>query len=232
MKLGVSITAFNEKDIVSIIQQYEGIADKIIVAVSEKPWFGDVKADDTFERALTTTAKVFKKDWRTEAEQRNFTMDHMRDMDYVIVSHCDTWLLREQLDFLKTLDLDNLHYGVESYTYWKDFQTVIYPYITLPTFLVRSDAVFTDKINIKDQVANPDSLFIDCYHTSWIGTDEEILKKIQTYSHADEISSDWFENVWKKWKHGDQNFAPTNPQDFMKTITKKMPEEILRRING
>lgn len=230
MKLGVSITAFREKHIVPIIKQYEGIADKIVVSVSKKPWFGNLKPDDTARRAVEeTSACVISKPWDNEADQRNETMEYMRDMDYIIVSHCDTWFERRELELLKHLnDLTDLHYGCYVRTYWKNYNTVIYPHLGLPTILVRSDARFTHMINIQDQSAEPECLPVFCHHVAWVKTDEEIKEKIGSYSHANEISGDWYNNVWKKWKSDMENFGITKPEDFKKAVkgVYTLPKEI------
>lgn len=231
MKLGVSITAFREKDIVPIIQQFEGIADKIIVSVSKRPWYGELEGDDTAHRALEdTSACIIQKAWDTEEQQRNETMSYMRDMDYVIVSHCDTWFTRDDLEKLKAMELTDLHYGCEVKTYWKDSRMVITPPLGLPTILVRSDAVFEHLINIQNQEADPQVLPITCYHTSWIKTDKEVLDKIRSYSHADEIAKGWYQDVWLNWKDTMTNFGPTNPADFQTVQIDPLPIEIYKRL--
>lgn len=228
MKLGVSITAFREKNIVPIIKQYEGVVDRIVVTVGKAPWKGGHMADDTARRAVEQTgAIVISKEWVTEQDQRNEAMDLLRDMDYVITSHCDTWFTQSDLQKLKNTEgLLDLHYTAEVLTYWKDYETIIYPHIGLPTLIVRSDAVFTHYIDIAGQLAEPFGLPITCYHTSWVKTDEEVLEKIQSYSHADEIVQNWYNDIWLGWKPHMQNFGPTKPEDFQSTKKKLLPKEI------
>lgn len=232
MKLGVSITAFREKHIIPIIHQYEGIADKIVVAVSKTPWFGPIKPDNTAEKAYNTSAIVLEYDWKTEAEQRNWTMSEMKDCDYVIVSHCDTFFTANDLKKIKEqlTTASDLHYTCNVKTYWKNYDTVIDPDIGLPTLFVRKDAVFTNAINVKDQLANPKKLDAICYHTSWVKSDEEVLTKILSYSHASEIPKGWYEECWLKWHEGMMNFAPTNRKDYRTTRIDPLPEEIRRKL--
>lgn len=229
MKLGVSITAFNEKDIVKAIKQYEGIADRIVVTVSEDPWYGDYTPDDTaIKCVMETSAIVCRQSWEKEHEQRNFAMDLMRDMDYVITSHADTFFTRSALRVLKNLELTDLHYGCTVYMYWKDYESVVFPYIGLPTLIVRSDAVFTHLLNIEHQLAAPKELPIICYHLSWVKTDEEVKQKLASYSHANEIVDGWYRNVWKKWTPDMTNFGPTEPKDYQSIVKHPLPEEIRR----
>lgn len=231
MKIGVSITAFNEPLIVPIIKQYEDIADRVVVTVSKKPWYGDYEKDNTAYRAVRDTRSyVIHKEWDSEHDQRNEAMDVMRDMDYIITSHCDTWFTPDDLVAFKNMELEDLHYTCKVLTYWKDYDTVLYPNIGLPTLFVRSDAVFTKMINIQNQLAEPKELPITCYHTSWVKTDEEVLQKIRTYSHADEIQKDWYERVWRNWNDTMTDFGPTNPKDFHSVKKHSLPAIIRQRL--
>lgn len=230
MKLGVAIPAFREKHIVSIVQQFEGIADKIVVTCPKVSWYGDMENDDTAERAVRkTSAIVIQQEWKVEHEQRNFMMNLLKDMDYVLTSHCDTWFTREDLLKLKELTLTDLHYTSTVLTYWKDYEHVIDPNIGLPTLLVRSDAVFTNMINIQDQVVDPSVLPIRCYHTSWVDP-KLVQKKISTYSHAREIKESWYNDVYLNFKEGMKDFAPTTPYDYKSLRIDPIPDEIREKI--
>lgn len=227
MKLGVNITAYNEKQAVNIVKHFEPHVDRVVVGVTRKAWFGEVSPDDTAERLVRETdAAVMCREWETEHEQRNDTMDLLRDMDYVIVSHCDTWFTAKDLLKLKRMDLEYRNYTTHVYTYWKDYDTVIYPHLSLPTIIVRSDSRFHHLLNIWDGDPNPDRLPITCHHVSWVKTDKEVQDKIASYSHADEIGKDWYENVWKNWTSDMKNFGPTTPEDFKTVVKHSLPQEI------
>lgn len=224
MKWGVSITAFNEPYIEAVINQYKGFADRVVVAVSEKPWHGDIKRDDTAERALKTGAIVRLDDWRQEHHQRNWTMELLRDMDNVIVSHCDTFFTQDDLKTLKDKDFNEMNATCNVLTYWKDFDTVIYPHISLPTLFVKSNAHFNKLINIDDMSGNPEILPITCHHLSW--AKPNILSKIKSYGHANEINEVWYNKVYLGFKEGMTDFAPTVASDYKSVLKKPLPAEI------
>ncbi len=226
MKVGVLITAFNEPNIVNLIKHYKPYVDDIVVTVSKKPWKGDMKADDTYDRARSVTTNVINKHWPFEHQQRNEGMYQLRKMDYVIVSHCDTWFTAEDLKKLKEMELSDRHYTCKVLTYWKDLDTVIDPDISLPTIVIRADQNFENLINIYNMLAAPQELPITCYHLSWVKSDDELLKKISTYSHADEISREWFDNVWKK--DNKNNLGPTIASDYKGLRKDPLPDEIRR----
>lgn len=227
MKIGVSVTAFNEKHAVNIVKHFEPYVDRVVVTVTEKPWYGEAKPDNTAERLVNeTNAVVWRNNWEHEHEQRNDAMRLLRDMDYVIVSHCDTWFTAQDLVKLKGMNLTDLHYATRTYTYWKDLDTIIYPHLLLPTIIVRSDADFHHLLNIHDQTPDPEVLNITCHHVSWVKTDGEVLEKIQSYSHADEIRDEWFDKIWKNWHPDMTNFGPTTPHDFQEARHYSLPQEL------
>lgn len=224
VKWGVSITAFNEPWIEQIINQYKPLTDRIVVAVSSKPWYGKIKADDTYERAKKTGVLVSNGYWDKECDQRNYTLNLLRDCDYVIASHCDTFFTKDDLQRLKRAKLTELHYATRTLTYWKDFDTVIDPDVTLPTIIVRSDAVYNHMINIENQTAVPKTLPITCYHLSWAKPAKSIKTKLASYSHADEIDKKWYNDVYMKDKA--TNLAPTVASDYQGLRKDPLPKEI------
>lgn len=225
MKLGVAICAFRAKDqIRGVIRQYEGVADRIVVAVSRRSWMNGMADNGTFEEAIDTSAVVGYDDWKNEHEQRNWCMEHMKDMDYVIMSHCDTYFTNDDLLKLKQMKLTDLHYGCRVLTYWKDLDTVIDPDVSLPTIIIRSDAKFNHLINIEGMGAEPKELPITCYHLSWIGPKQRVEDKIRSYSHANEIPKDWLDKVWDSDRT--TNLAPTVPKDYQGLRNDPLPVEI------
>lgn len=233
MKLGVSISAFREKWVIPIIEQYREVADKIVVTVSNKPWFGDFSPDDTYERAKSTGVEVYDVDFPIESDQRNFSMSKLQDCDYIIISHCDTFFTKESLlEAKKQLSFQTgLHYGCNTYTYWKDFSHVIFPEIVLPTLFVRKDAHFINSIDIEGLRAQVQKLNgVVCHHISWVKSDEEILSKISSYWHAPEINKNWYKDVWQNSSMDIENFGPTVPEDFQKIIKFNLPKEIREKL--
>lgn len=235
-KLGVHIVAFNEeRNIVPVIKQFEPLGIKTVVAVSMKPWHTGLAADNTYELAKTTNAEVYKGDWGREHEQRNFCLDKLSDCDYIIVGHADTFFTQESLrniihEINKETEEDIRCWDIMTKMYWKNWETVIVPDLILPTMIIKPHERFEHAINIVDRPGySPIMQGVTCHHLSWAKTDEEVLTKIQTYEHAEEIvHKDWYESVWKNWKPSMRNIAPTNPVDYHKTTKYSLPEDIRR----
>lgn len=227
--LGVQITAFNEERFIQpVMKQFEDLVDEIVVAVSEKPWYGDIDPDNTYFLAcrVVPEAVVISGTWKNEAEQRNFCMDKLQDCDYVLVCHADTFFKRSDIkkiiDFIQTAT--ERQYDIPSLMYWKDFDTTIFPDPIIPAMLIRKDVRFKHNIIIEDQVVDAPQVPVTCHHLSWAKTNEEVKTKLATYGHATEIIPDWYEKVWL----GDQktSLSPTNPSDYEFTKHGKLPKEI------
>ncbi len=233
-KLGVQIIAFNEKRlIIPSILQYEGIADKVVVGVSKKPWFGDIKPDSTYYLAKTTQAEVYSGEWKTEKDQRNFLMDKLQDVDYVIVLNPDGFMTKESFNNIKKFiqKEDGDIYGSHTLTYWKNYDTIIQPDWDHQVMLIKKDVRFEyANRTFNHRVDVPKIPGVTVHHLSWVKTDEEILTKIQTFTHAPEIIKDWYNKTWKNWDNTMTNFAPTTPTDFKYTINYPLPNEIRKLI--
>lgn len=229
-KLGVMITAFNEERFIQpVVKQFDEIIDDVIVTVSAKPWHGDIEPDGTLRKARGIGKSVFSFNWKNEAEQRNWSMDHLSECSYVLVCHTDTFFIKEDIkkikEFIQTAT--ERQYDIESKMYWKDLDTIVKPDPLLRAMLIRNDVRFVENIRIEDMSTTapivPDVI---CHHLSWAKTDNEVKTKLATYGHAKEIIPNWYEEVWLKDK--DTDFAPTNPSDYKSKEKYSCPDEIRR----
>ena len=242
MKLGIQILAFREANrIVPAIEQYYDIADRIVVAVSLKPWHSNLEPDNTASLAKGTQAAVYTGEWETETDQRNFTLERMEDMDFILIAPPDRFYTKEDLALIR-LFVDNQAekgvYGLYSLNYWKNFNTVIWPTYDLPAALFSRK---TDDGNYAHfRYANElDSGHthrgylpgVMSHHISWIKTDKEMLEKIQSYTHAGEVLDGWYENCWLSWTPDMTSFGITKRGDFRYTVNYPLPQEIIDKLD-
>lgn len=225
------ITAFNEERFIKpVINQFEDLADQVVVAVSDKPWHGDVDADNTYFLACRAwfKAKVFNGWWATEAEQRNWCMEKLQDCDYVLICHADTFFKKSDIKKIKKFiqTATGRQYDIPSVMYWKDFDTTIFPNPMLTAMLIRKDVRFKHNIIIEDQEVNAPVVPIVCHHLSWAKTNEEVQTKLATYGHATEIVPNWYEEVWLS--NQKTMLSPTKPSDYEFTKYGNLPKEIRR----
>lgn len=248
MKIAAQILVFREKNrIKQAMKQFDGLVDLVIVACSSKPWKGNLEKDNTYQLAIETaktmeTPVIIVEDyWETESDQRNFCMEQAREakIDWVLIAPPDRLFTRETLTTLKHFiqTAEKRNYAMYTLTYWKDYNTVILPDSVLNEALI---PVFNkDGIPFEFKYANTSGGSGNnplcpgiAHHISWVKTDEEIKTKITSYTHAEEIISNWYENVWLKWDDKMTDFSPTEAFngsggiDYKSVAHYCLPEEL------
>ena len=74
----------------------------------------------------------------------------------------------------------------------------------------------------------PDLLI--CHHMSFVRRDDLMLRKIQMFSHADEIIKGWYEEKWLKWEESMTDLHPLNPSTFKRTVPATTSKYILEEV--
>lgn len=209
-RIGVCLCAYNEERfIVPAIRQWRPFADRILVLVSEKPWNGErEEPDQTADFAMQEGAEVALGEWRTEAEQRNFGLEVLKDCSHVVITDPDEFFtLEDRVKLLARLKdpADKMNASKEPIacfrvarmvTYWKDLDHVLYPADRHKPIIAVDPAQvrFTDKRDVATDYRP--TIDVTVHHLSWARTDEEVRLKIRTYSHAPEFKRDWYEKKW------------------------------------
>jgi hypothetical protein len=84
--------------------------------------------------------------------------------------------------------------------------------------------------NIRDYINYSPEIPVTCYHFSWAKTDEKVREKIQSFSHADDIRPNWYENVWEKWVPDSKMLVRAYGMEQSIAIYEPAPEEIVALI--
>jgi hypothetical protein len=63
---------------------------------------------------------------------------------------------------------------------------------------------------------------VTLHHMSWVKSDEKVLEKIQTFSHAAHIRPGWNENVRRMWTQESDDIAPYS-FDRMRAVYRPCP---------
>lgn len=215
-KYAVATIAYNEAEIIgACIRNWKGLVDKHLVLVSSKPWNGKSYPDDgTADIARKLGAEVVVGDWTTEAFQRNEGLAILYDYDYVLIVDPDELYEKEtQQNILKALnkpidiswrsDKHLQAFRIEHIkTYWKTTDYTVDPEDHHKPIVA---------VDPKQLICHEHRQFGadyvpiikgTCHHVSWVKSDEKVKEKIQSYSHADAIEKEWYQNVWKEWKPG------------------------------
>lgn len=250
-KIAAQILAFREKNrIKQAIKQYDGLVDLVIVACSSKPWMGNLEKDNSYELAIEASSEmetpvwVFEDYWKTEADQRNFCMETAlkAGIDWVLIAPPDRFFTRETLETLRHFiqTAEKISYAMYTLTYWRNYDTVILPDQVLNEALI--PVINKDNIPFKFSYANTSGGGENplcpgiAHHISWVKTDSEIKDKIKSYTHANEIITNWYEDVWLKWDKNMTDFSPTEAYrgsggiDYKSVALYPIPEEIRKRL--
>ena len=64
---------------------------------------------------------------------------------------------------------------------------------------------------------------------SYALSDDELLRKLQTFSHSHEIQNAWFDRIWKAWDWDKnlENLHPVYPSNYRRAIEQdkdKLPQ--------
>lgn len=255
-KFGVLILFFDcEQFILRTIENCAPHIDKIYISFSTQPWSAyNTKAPNLFTNNsnlnILKKSKYFEKleivsgVWETEEAQRNACRTKAIDdgMDYLIVQDADEFYLPS--DYQRNLKQIELNPDYEVYQcpwmiFWKDTNHVILHREHLGQKNVLQTTCPMYAINLK--VNNPfysrrlpqrmNSIFrLDglCFHLSYVFTDEEMYRKINTWGHASQVKKEWFAWKWLAWNETTKYLNPQNPTEWISAVkfTGELPLEI------
>jgi len=227
-KIGAQYCVYEDSGtLTESIQRIYPYVDAIQILLNYRPWCGEpnpagAKATYDTVRSIPDPEKkimLISKYWETEAEQRNYGKDLFEKMGMpwtMIIDDDEMYNGQELADAIETLQkTDHQALLVHQQIYWKTkdycMQNITY---AMPTFVIsnleRCHFHYCRNIKVVGTWTNLDPNTIINHHLSYVRTDDKLLRKIQTFSHADEerrdgknqkqIWQDWYENVWLKWE--------------------------------
>jgi len=231
MNIGVLTNAFCEERFISLcIKQFKDFELDHVVLNSLESWNGQKHSDSTEKIAQENGATVISRTWQNEAEQFNWGLDYLSDKDWVLIVDSDERYTHREIDRI----LNALHVVSNDVikianmnVYWKNSDYVIVPkQIDKPVIAVRPNVRFIDKRRVDEDFTIADNLM---HHFSYVRTNEEMKKKIESFSHANEIVNNWYEEKWLKWSPEMKNLHPVVPSQFEQAVYFPCPVEV--RIN-
>lgn len=254
MKFAVATIAYQEEEYIgACILNWENVADKHLVLISTAPWNGSTcHPDRTTSIANKLGVEVVLGEWKTEEEQRDWGLARLYDYDYVLIVDTDELYTKEDQDKIKDALNNPIHEeytpNPEEYrhvpafrcsnivTYWKTHEYIYSP----PDGHKPIIAVDPKQIHCFEhrQFKYPHSehAFLDyapkipgvtCHHFSMAKSDEKVREKIRSFSHADSVHRDWYDNVWSKWEHGSDMKIRSHGKEPSMAIHKPAPAELV-----
>lgn len=187
--------------------------DYVLFLVGDRPWHGTDSATPVDPAAVALLpdpdgkVEILRGAWATEVEQRNFGMAvlTLRGLDYCLIVDDDEVYDTEQLRGMAAYAAARPGVGcwhLNYITYWKSARYRIHPIEPYhpPVLLKVGSGGFVEYRN----PATPAHELIPpevalCHHLSYARSDERMLRKITTFSHAPQVMPGWYDRVWLGW---------------------------------
>lgn len=250
MTLGAVYCTYNACSFLTeSVRRVYPLVDKVIFLVNFMPWCGDpfpVLRGNTIITILDipdidNKFEIVVGYWKDEAEQRNAGLKILRDKDVdwcLIVDDDELYNYEELKNIRHMLENDGIHaaYLIYHQIYWKDRDTIIEGVFgSFPT-LARTDGTVNFNENRMILVKELHTWFslsanmIMCHHMSYVRTDEEMYRKIQSFSHANDVIPDWYERIWL----GDVTtyLHPSGGDRFQRTVSASESQYQLQPVHS
>jgi hypothetical protein len=212
--------------------------DRVFILLNDRPWRGPARDQGETLRAIEglpdPDGKIIlvRGSWATESAERNSGLQLLREggFDYCFVLDSDeiyepTVLRAMMREIAKEPTVDCWH--VSWLTYWKSplfridppeaFKPAVFVKVGGTSFTHNRDVQAASHRLIDETIGM-------CHHLSYARTNEELLKKITSFSHADEIVPGWYEKVWLAWDERPElpELHPTHPSAYKRAIPQSV----------
>jgi len=235
MKFATYVSVFDQdKWILRNLENSYPHVDKIYVLYSKLPWNYNPKARDTYVNEFDLNIiknspymdkiEIIEGDWLSDTDQRNSCLKKAKEdnIDYLMAHDADEFYFHNDFEKIKWAIRNNPQYDsyeIDFYAFWKSFK-----YILIDPKKGKKSGRAQTIVNVKNvdkycyirNVESNNRAFINdvvCYHGSYVLTDEQVFKKIKTWSHGADFDVDkWYNEVWLTWTPDSRNLHPIWPE--------------------
>lgn len=218
------------------VQRIYPLMDKIIFILNTKPWYGNPVHNEpinTYKIILSmidpdNKFEVLTGSWEDEASQRNVGLKLLDNngIDWCLIVDDDELFNRSELRSVINMLESAVHHAYLIYhqIYWKNRNIAIDGLFgSFPTF-ARTDGTVNFNQDRMILVSTPHTWFsisadnIICHHMSYVRSDEEMLRKIKNFSHANDVTPDWYNEKWLNWETNTTNLHPSVGERFKRAV--------------
>ena len=204
---------------------------------------------DDLARKFPQKIEVIKNRWPSQMEHRAAGLERCLDlgMDYHFLVDGDEVYRQDHLDRIKQTLLQHPEAGtfiIKCHTFWRSFRYRIPPdqltwrprrifkltrswkCLGIPVFPHRLRFVGTNKVNSLGSLYEFPPQEAAFYHFSYARSPAKMHEKLETFPHAREILSGWYEKVWARWPENRQmqNIHPTDPPKFPQAVLQPLDD--------
>lgn len=255
-RVGVQMLYFNcDEFILHAIDNTAEYVDIIYILYSPVPWVYNDQARNEIQNVSSLDIlkkskffhkiKVIEGVYNTEEDQRNEGLQMARadGINILVIQDPDEFYFPQ--DFQRNLQEilrypEAWYYRNPWYLFWKRKDHVIkfkeahgqkHTIINYnPAFALNCDSPVSFR---KNRLVNTtDATFLEgpCFHLSYYLSDEQLLRKVNTWGHADQLmdKNKWFKYKWKAWNPNKKRLNPFNPIHWERAVNfdGEVPKEI------
>jgi hypothetical protein len=251
MKIATHVLLFGQdKWIMRNIENAYPHVNRIYVAHSTLPWSYNPSARniyrDTFDMLTITNSKfadkitIIEGIWNNEEDQRNACVDAAKadGMEILLIHDADEFYFHNEFKIL--VDEISFHMDIDYFTipwvcFWKNFKYCLLSsdgqeVVGYPEFAINLTKGTRFERKRRPNSTNSYQLLGGvCYHGSFVLTDEEVLRKIETWGHANDFDrNSWYNRIWLNWTPEMTNLHLVSPSAWSRAVEFKgqLPEVI------
>lgn len=241
MKIATHVLNFGQdRWIMKNLENAYSHVDRIYVAYSEYPWNYNVEArklyhqkfdlKEIFDSPFKDKVTVIQGVWDKEEDQRNACVDAAKKdgMNFLIIHDADEFYRHSDFNRMVKVISENPQYSVYRcpwYNFWKSFGLVTinengntiagYPDICIN---IGQGVRFKEKRNSETHSIKTIEDIV-CYHASFVLTDEEVKRKLETWGHTNDFDTHaWYQSKWLNWTENSTGLHPIQPNAWWKAV--------------
>jgi hypothetical protein len=207
--------------------------------VGDSPWNGELTSNAQTLRTVESypdpeeKIHIIRGNWDSETEQRTVGLEIVKQAGFELCFVVDADEIYDPvvLRAMIGLALSKPQVGcflMTCLTYWKSHRYRIDPpeYYKPPIFVrcgqnSELNGYFVERrhATAKYVGAIPPNFGV-CHHLSYARTNEELKKKLASFSHAHEVRPNWYDEVWLAWDKSPQmeNLHPVYPEAYKRAV--------------
>lgn len=224
------------------IRRIYPLMKKILILLNFRPWNGEgdpARLHETLDDIRNfydpdRKIMVVSSYWKSEGEQRNYGKELLAQLGigWCLVIDDDEFYNYDQMKMVVDGLAENPNYVLltPQRVYWKNADFCIANMPAAAPFICRtpsSETIFDSNRNLTVYYG-PWATFkadeIIMHHYSYVRTDEQLQRKLRTFSHAHEYPlQEWYQKVWLDWSPDMEDLHP-NPagrDTFKKAVSIK-----------
>jgi len=241
MQIAAHVLAYNvSRFIRPVLKNMEPFVDKIYVAHSTCPFayvpgvreskVNPTTVEEILGAGIGPKLEIVEGSWLDEESMRNDCLKRAKaeGFDWLVTQDADEFYTEQGWEQLRATLLQNRrddHYITPWLNFWKSSDYVLLNADGAmkqmnASFALRCRSPFQFVSRRQTNAVQSQVIDCPCFHYGYVMSDAEMMEKISTWSHANEVRSmtHWFRNKWLNWSEPTRYLHPTTPVIWPRAI--------------